>query len=258
MKKLVLSLFLLTSCPLFGGGIPVYDGISNTTDIIDNIRELIDFATSLQNQAEQIGQLSEQITQMDDQLERFGKAPNTTFGTDHVSTSDLDNILSTVDDYINGNGLSNAEKEAQKVLYGTIDKELHTKEDEVDPEEAYEKHERVEKAYAAYKNASTNISIKRLELLDENHRLAQLASAASTDQEQKKYKNAIAVNNVLIDGLQAEEDKLYRAYQAELERNRNMREKELTRQNERKKKNGLDFKAGVQSFVKPKLKFNEQ
>jgi hypothetical protein len=258
MKKLFLISSLFTTTTF--AGLPVTDGAIHSTDLLDNIIEIIDFTSALANQAEQISnqieeleKLETQIEQMDDQLLRFGKASSTSFKTDHLGTNDLENILDEIDDYKYGTGLTGAEQQENKKLYGDIDKDEHVRIDDPDPDKKYEKHERVEKEYAAYKKTSESISIKRLELLDEISILSKQLSSASTAQEQDKLKGAIAANKVVLQGLKDEEERQYRSYQAELERNRNMREKEETRYRERFNKNDRDFKDGFKPFKRPNL-----
>jgi hypothetical protein len=236
MKRAILITFLFGNS-MFATGVPVVDILRWETDVIDNISELLDFAEQIQQGYEQISQADKKIEQMQDKLERYGTAGDTSFDLENLTTGDLRDILEEVDNYINGGGLTNEDQDANTEIYGEIDKEAHviTEDSELDPEKQYEKHENVEELYAAYKKTSASISEKRMDILDELEGLSKRLANATTDQEQSKLKGAIAAQHVMLKGLTDEEERAYRALQAEVHRNENARHKDRTRFSERRK-----------------------
>ena len=246
MKRLILILTLIISVNTQAGGLPVYDGSRHITDLIDNIQDIIDQVNQIknqmeqiENQVEQIEQLSEQIEQMDDYLDRVGHAAKVGVKVNELLTKDIKDILDEIYEYTGGEGLTEAEKKQNTELYGDINKEDHTTVNEPEPEKKYEKHERVEKEYAAYKKTSDSISLKRMALLDELERLSGLLNAAGTDQEVQKINSSINAHKLMLSALKDEEERQYRSYQAEIRRNENIQAKERTRYEERTKFNDV-------------------
>ncbi len=235
MKKLIAILIITSSISVKAGGVPVFDGVRHVTDIIDNIQDLIDQVNQIKNQVEQIKRLSKQIKQMDDYLDRVGHAAKVAVKTEKLLTGDINDILREIDEYIYGPGLTKEDKDENTDLYGDIDKEEHVRLEEPLPEKQYDKHERVEKEFAAYKKTSNSINIKRLEILDHLQELGALLNAAKTDQQVQKINSSINAHKLMLSALKDEEERQYRSFTAELNRNRNALDKEITRFAERAK-----------------------
>ena len=235
MKSLILITLLMFSINVKAGGIPVFDGVRHVTDIIDNIQDIIDQVNQIKNQVEQIKKLNEQIQQMDDYLDRVGHAAKVIVKTEKLLTGDVQDILKEIDEYIFGEGLTTEEQEVNIELYGDVDKEEHIRLNEPLPEEQYDKHERVEKEFAAYKKTSESISIKRLGILNHLQELGGLLNSAGTDQEVQKINSSINAHKLMLTALKDEEERQYRSFTAELKRNKNALEKEVTRFAERTK-----------------------
>lgn len=235
MKSFICILILLFSINTKAGGIPVFDGVRHVTDIIDNIQDLVDKVSQIKNQVEQIKRLTQQIEQMDDYLDRVGHAAKVAVKTEKLLNGDINDILREIDEYIYGEGLTKEEKEENTELYGDIDKEEHLRLEEPLPDKQYDKHESVEKEFAAYKKASHSISIKRLSLLDHLQELGSLLNSAGTDQEVQKVNSSINAHKLMLTALKDEEERQYRSFTAELNRNKNALEKEITRFGERAK-----------------------
>lgn len=234
MKKAVLIILLLFSANnIQAGGIPVFDGIRHVTDIIDNIQDLLDQVNQIKNQVEQIKKLSEQVRQMDDYLERIGKAAQVAIKTEELITDDLNDILKEIDEYIYGAGKTAEEIKEHIDLYGSINKEDHSKTSEPLSEEKYEKFERVEKEFAAYKKTSESISQKRFAILKELETLGIRLKSAATDQEIQKINSSINAHHLMLAALSDEEKKQFQSFQAETRRNENALAKERTRYQER-------------------------
>ena len=233
MRTLILTLALLMSFQ--ASAISVYDAPRHATDIIDNVQDLVDQVNQIQNQVQQIQRLSEQIGQMDDYLDRVGHAEKVVVKSEELVTDDVRELLEEIDEYINGEGLTDNEEQENTELYGDINKEEHTKEHELDPEDEYTKHERVEKEFAAYKKTSDSISQKRLAIVAQLEALAGDLNAAKTDQEVQKINSSINAHKLMLSALKDEEERQYRSFQAELRRNENAQAKEQTRYKERQK-----------------------
>ena len=235
MKRFITVIFLIFSINIKAGGIPVIDAVRHVTDIIDNIQDIIDQVNQIKNQIEQIKKLTEQIEQMDDYLDRVGHAAKIAVKTEKLLNGDINDILSEIDEYIYGEGLTKEEKEENTELFGDIDKEEHLRLEEPLPEKQYDKHERVEKEFAAYKKASDSISLKRLGILDHLQELGSLLNSAGTDREVQKINSSINAHKLMLSALKDEEERQYRSYTSELNRNKNALEKEITRFGERAK-----------------------
>lgn len=232
MKKIIAILTLVFSINLHAGGIPVYDGVRHVTDVIDNIQDILDQVNQIKNQVDQIKKLTKQIEQMDDYLERVGKAAKVAVKTEELLTGDIKDILKEIDEYIYGKGITEEDKEENTDLYGDIDKEKHIPLNEPLPEEKYEKYERVEREFAAYKKTSESISNKRLAILTELQNLGERLKNASTDQEIQKINASINAHSLMLAALKDEEERQHASFLAEYTRNENARSKERTRYEE--------------------------
>lgn len=226
---------LMLSFSVKAGGIPVFDGVRHATDIIDNIQDILDQVNQIKNQVEQIKKLTRQVEQMDDYLKRVGKAAGVNIDLKELIPDDIIAIKEEIDEYIKGAGAIEKEIREGIELYGDIDKIFHKKLAEPAPEKKYEKHERVEKEFYAYKKASESISQKRLDILNTLDSLSSRLNSAETDQEVQKLNSSINAHKLMLDAITAEEEKQYRSFMAELERNANAYEKERTRFEERLK-----------------------
>ena len=238
MRKTVTIIIFFASLTA-ARGIPVYDGARHVTDLIDNIQDIIDQVSQIKNQVEQINNQVEQIKQMNDYLDRVGHAARVGVKIENLVTNDLKEILEEINEYTGGAGLTESEKKENSELYGGIDKQSHTAINVPEPEKKYEKHERVEKEYAAYKQASESISLKRMQLLDELQRLSGLLDTAETDQEVQKIGSSINAHKLMLAGLKDEEERQYRSFLAEIRRNENVLAKEITRFQERTRFNDI-------------------
>ena len=234
MKKATLIISLLF-CINLHAGLPVYDGPRHVTDILDNIQDILDQINQIKNQMEQIEKLEEQIEQMDDYLERVGHAAGVSVNTGQLKIGDLQDILDEIDEYISGDGLTEADKKDNTELFGDIDKEEHVKVDEPEPQKKYDIFEKVEKEYAAFKKTSESISAKRLDILKELQSLGGKLNSAATDQEVQKINSAINAHKIMLAAIKDEEERQFWALSAELKRNQNAIEKEVRRFEERAK-----------------------
>lgn len=236
MKKAYIFLMsLMLFSTVKAGGIPVIDGVRHVTDIIDNIQDLLDQVNQIKNQVDQIKELSKQVEQMDDYLKIVGKAADVSIDLKELIPDDIKAIKEEIDEYIKGAGAIEKEIKEGIELYGDVDKVLHKKLAEPNPEKKYEKHERVEKEFYAYKKASESISEKRLDILDTLNSLSGKISSATTDQEVQKLNSSINAHKLMLNAINAEEEKQYKSFMAELERNANAFEKDRTRYEERLK-----------------------
>ena len=233
MRILTLTLALLMAVPV--QAISVYDGARHATDIIDNVQDLVDQVNQIQNQVQQIQRLSEQISQMNDYLDRLGKAERVILKADKLVTRDLVELGEEIKEYTDGLGLTGDEEQENTELYGDINKEEHSKENEVEPEDEYTKHENVEKEFAAYKKTSDSTSQMRLEIVAQLEELGSDLNNAKTDQEVQKINSSINAHKLMLSALKDEEERQYRSFQAELRRNENAQAKELTRYEQRKR-----------------------
>lgn len=233
MKSFLLTLFITVN--IQAGGLPVYDGLRHVTDLIDNITDITDQISQIKNQIDQIKKLTEQIEQMDDYLDRVGQASKIAVKTTELFTDDINDILKEIEEYTKGEGPTQEEHEENTELYGDIDKNEHLKLNDPGPEQKYDKHERVEKEFFAYKKTSASINQKRLFILAELESLAGLLNSASSDQEVQKLNASINAHKLMLAALKDEEDRQYRSFQAEIRRNENALAKELTRSQERAK-----------------------
>ena len=233
MKQLMLILLIFSTVNL--QALTVYDSSRHVTDIIDNIQDLIDQVSQIKNQVEQIKKINEQIKQMDDYLERLGEASKVLVPTEELGTEDILEILKEIEEYIQGGGITEEEKDENEELFGEIDKEQHKKLEDPLPIQKYAKHERVEKEFAAYKKTSDSISQKRLGILTELESLSSRLRSAQTDQEIQKVNASVNAHKLILAALKDEEDRQFNSFQAEVRRNENARAKERTRYEERSK-----------------------
>lgn len=234
MNKLSLILILFLSTEV-QAGVPVYDAPRHVTDILDNIQDILDQINQIKNQVEQIEKLSEQVRQMDDYLGRVGHAAGVKLANEHLGINDIEDILDEIEDYIFGEGLTEADKKENTELFGDIDKEKHVLLNEPEPEKKYSIFERIEKEYAAYKKTSRSINQKRLAILRELEKLGVLLNSAETDQEVQKINSSINAHKLMLSAIKDEEERQYRSFTAELKRNENFIEKEVRRFEERAK-----------------------
>ena len=236
MNKVCIFLISLMICTsVKAGGIPVFDGVRHATDIIDNIQDILDQVNQIKNQVEQIKKLTKQVEQMDDYLKIVGKAADISLDFKELIPDDIIAIKEEIDEYIKGAGAIEKEIREGIELYGDIDKIFHKKLAEPTPEKKYDKYERVEKEFYAFKKASESISQKRLDILSTLNSLSSRLNSADTDQEVQKLNSSINAHKLMLDAITAEEEKQYRSFMAELERNANAYKKEQTRYEERLK-----------------------